>query len=395
MRMSGTGAMKTRSDARRVMGFGKRWKSGETHMVGYPIFFDENNEPQILVGATWGHKMDPKALAARKIFWPSHSEIIDGKPKVADLAYQAARIMPLVLKGAYAAEVQKVEASSSPNSWKKSALKEIDKTYEVDDEGRIGKSPAIGRLTYIVTTEIVDIPLLQDMSPNVKECRVVSQDLSDEKLRALRNLMLNPDYAPKAPEGDDEGDKVFWVQYAFGTTGEKKLDGRVAPTGYNKGYLLQERYPEAYAKLLNDIESLPTETESIMKRNSVFAKGDERDLLSAFQTYWILNEDKLNGLTDDTDLDRLKKVAKVIKSLNVPVTNPVLVEAIAELEVEEKSIPTTISADPNVAESTAPTMEGLIEDKDIEDAISESGQDEDASADINSEAGNFAAMADS
>lgn len=385
MKMSANTAMKTRQDSRKVMGFGKRWKSGETHMVGYPIFFDENNEPQLLAGAAWGHPIDPKAISAKAIFWPTHSEIVDGVPKTADLAYQASRIMPLILKGSYAAEAKKVEDSSLPAASKKSSLKEIDKKYEVDDDGKITKQPAIGRLKYIVTTEIFDIPLNADMSPNIKEARIVSQDLSDEKIRSIRNLMMNPNHAPKP------GDKVFWVQYAFGNQGDKKVDGRVAPTGIMPEYTLEARYPEEYAKVKTDIEGLPTDSDSIMKRNSVFTRGDERDLMSALQTYWILNEDKLAGLSDDTDIDRLKKVAKTVRDLQVPVTNPIILAEIATLDEQEKSMP-HISADP-YARDAAPSMSNLVEPEDIKKAQEESGANEDESSDMADAGSNFAAMA--
>lgn len=391
MRMSANTAMKTRQDSRKVQGFGKRWKSGETHLVAYPIFFDENGEPQLLVGAGWGHPIDPKAISVKAIFWPSHSEIVDGVPKVADLAYQASRIMPLVLKGSYAAEVKKVEESDLSNSQKKQSLKEIDKKYEVDDDGKITKQPAISRLKFIVTTEIFDVPLVADtMAPNIKEARVVSQDLSDEKIRAIRNLMLNPNHAPKS------GDRYFWVQYAFGTQGDRKIDGRVAPTGIMPEYRIEVRYPEEFAKIKSELESLPVESESVMKRNSVFTKGDDRDLMSALQTYWILNEDKLNDLSEDTDIDRLKKVAKVVRDLKVPVHNVILLQEIEKLEKEEKELKISENALVNEEKDAAPNMANLIDKEDIDAAIAESGTDENFSSEITEAAGsgNFAAMAE-
>lgn len=379
MRMSDEQVVKTRNDAKKISSFGKRWKPGETHITGYPIFW-EGGEPKLLVAATWGNDIDCKVIKGKGIFWRTRSEVIDGLPTVGDIAYQASRIMKLLIKGAYNLECSKIEQSKISSSDKKSAIADIDKRYEVKD-GKVGRKGAIGPLKYICTTEILDVPTNPaDGSPIGKDARVVSQDLSDNKIRKIKNLLTDKRYRP------EENETIFWVQWAFGTEAEKAQAGDVTPTGFTPEYDWRKSYPEEYEKIRSEMESMPKESDQIFKRNTVFKFGDEKSLMSSIQTYWVLNEENLAGLTEEDDLTRLKKVARTIRSLKVPVTNPMLMEEISKIEDEEAAAEAAggISTDPYVKD-VAPRMEDLIEKEDIETAIRESGTDEDLSSKMNDE----------
>jgi hypothetical protein len=366
MKLTAKGTMKTRAAARKVSSFGKTWKSGETHFVAYPIFHDEDGKPQILVGAAWGHPMNPKEISAKSIFWPSHAEFVDDEPVTQDLAYQISKIAPLILKGQYVRAVEKIENSPLPAAAKKQSLREVDKDFEIQDDGRIGKQPAVGRLKYIITTEVIDIPQKDSGAPDVSKARLVGQDLSDKKVRIISELMANPRYAPEI------GDRWFIVQYAFGNSGDRKIDGAdVAITAPESGMRLHERYPDEYEQLLSHLELLPEDSDMIMKRNTSFTKKDEKILMSAFQSYWIFNEEYLGDLKEDDDVDRVKKLCSTLKKLNVPVRVPTLVEA---MEEEEEGF--TVSPDPYTPDKV-PTMTDLIDKEDVQTAKAESGEDED------------------
>jgi len=363
MRMSATGGIQTRQAAKKVMGIGKMWKSGDTLQVAYPIFFDDFDQPQILIGATWGHSVNPKELGVKKIFWPTHSEIIDGEPTKPDLAHKFARIARLMILGSYSKKRDLIESSGLGKTEMNKSLRAVDAEFEVDEEGRIGKQPVLGNLKYIVTTEVLAVPMKDESTPDAAKARVVSQDLSDEKIRALNGLLQTAKYAPKP------GDKVFWVQYSYGTEGDKKKDGKVPPLGLTAEEQISYKYPEEYKKLLQDIESLPNDSDMLMKRNQAFQKGDEKDLLQAISTYYILHEDDLAGLTAPEDVDRLKKLAGVLKALRLPVKNAVLLEEMAKIvEVPQE----TISTDA-YTKDVAPTIEEFIAKEEIEAAKAESG----------------------
>ena len=378
MQLSATGGLKTRAEARKVSGIGKIWKPGDILDVAYPIFWDKNKQPQVLVGQAWGHPLDPKQISLRKVFWPTHSEIIDGEPTIPDLAYRFARIARLIQEGDYNLQRSKIETSALKKSEQTAALRKIDKDFAIDpDTGRITQKPVVGNLKFIITTEVLAVPLKEvegNLVPEITKARVVSQDLSDKKIRYINNLMLDTKFKPT------EGSKFYWVRWAFGTDEDKKISGNVAPQGLEASETISVKFPEDALKLKDDLDTLPETSEMIMKRNGSFAKGSEADLAQAIMTFYVTHEDMLEGLTEEEDTDRLKKVAETVHKLHLPVKNPILLAEIAELK-ESGAFEEGISTDPYNKEK-APSINDVISKDDIDQAKDEAGVDEDETADM-------------
>ena len=95
MRMSGRQAVETREANRYLKSFGKMWKSGDKLRVYYPIFetigADGKPAMDILVGSAWGHSIDLKKVSLHRVFVPTNSDIVDGKPTKTDILYQIGR----------------------------------------------------------------------------------------------------------------------------------------------------------------------------------------------------------------------------------------------------------------------------------------------------------------
>lgn len=383
--MSATQGIKTRQEARKVSGIGKIWKPGDSLDVAYPIFWDANGQPQILTGQEWGHPIDPKELQMKKIFWPTHSQIVDGEPTKPDVAYRASRVMRLLQEGAYNLERSKLENAGMNKSALTQSLRKLDKEFDIDEEtGRIGKKPAIANLKYIVTTEVLAVPMKDvegNLVPETTKARIVAQDLSDQKIRSLNELLQTAKYRPA------EGAKYFWVRWTFGTDEDKKISGNVKPIGLEPKDTIDVKFADDFMKIKDDLETLPADSEMIMKRNSAFQKGSEADLMQALMSYFIRNEDKLEGLvTEEEDQEKLRRVAKTIYMLRLPSKNSIIAEEIEncreDWDAEQAASAAHISTDPYVKEdapTAAPKIEDMIDPADIQTAKAEAGTDEDES----------------
>ena len=356
MRLTASQALRTRQDSRRLGGFGKQWKSGETLTVFYPITWIDG-QPEILAAAVWGHSVSIKDLGLKRIFVPSNSQIEDGVPKVPDVLYQFSRIAPLFIQGRYEEDRKRLESKNLPSSALKTALAKIDKDYDIDETGKIGKDAAVGKLRLVISTEVVTVTMGPNGEPDADNARLVTQDLSDSKIQALYSLMKNKQYAPK------EGDKYIEVTYSFGTSGDRKSDGKVAPNGVTDDYKIAHRFPDAFTRIEQQLVQLPESSDTIEKRNSSYRPVEDREIYSAIQTYSALNSDSLDSLTEEDMIERLKKNAAILDKLKIQVENEEVNQAIRELH-----IPISPSAEVNDA---APKMGDLIDQADIDNAREE------------------------
>lgn len=386
MRLSARNVMRTRQESRRLGGFGKQWKSGDTLQVFYPIYWNKDDKRwDLMVANVWGHSINPKEVSLKRIFAPTLSEIVDGRPVTPDVLYQFSRIAPLFLQGAYDSEVAKLESKNLNKSALNSAMKKLEKDYQIED-GRIRKDPAVGKLRLIISTECVTVPL-NDGKPDVENARLVSQDLSDTKIQALYAILTTPKYGLGEPtEEDMQPDAVKWLEvtYTFGTTNDRKQDGRVSPVGVTPEYRLQKTHEELFPRIKQQLNQLPTRTETIVKRNSSYHPVDESAIFSALSTYCALKSDYLDALAEEGMIERLAKNVEIIDKIQIPIQNAEinakLEEARSELETKQAAVTTAggISPDSSVNDLTgAPSVAEAIDEDDIKSARDGSEDDDD------------------
>lgn len=333
MRLGASEALKTRQDSRKLGGFGKKWEAGNTLSVFYPIFKDANGQWDLLVAHTWGHGIDIKALPGlKRVFIPSNSKIVDGEPTTADALFQFSRIAPLFVRGEYNEKLLKIreKAAKLTESMLKQKEQELDKEFEMKD-GRIQKSAAVGNLRLVISTEVVAVKHGDGGRPKIDEAGLVTQDLSDGRIRKLKQILSNPDM--QIP--DDA--KYLEVTYTFGTSGIRQQDAQAEPVGTLPEYRIAKRFPQEWLALEGFIVSLPESSDTIMKRNSSYKPVEENKIIQAIQSYSVMNSELLDALSDDDDIDRLKRNARLLRSLSISVENEEVSLAIqADLEREQK-----------------------------------------------------------
>lgn len=388
MKIGANTAMKTRQDARKLSGFSGVWNSGESVQVFYPIFKTEQNRWDILVAEVWGYSINPKEFGIRRIFIPTNSEIVDGDPTTPDALYQFSRISPLFLKGEYEEAIAKVKSKASklPESMMKQKLAEVDKEFQVE-EGRIGKSPVVGRLNYVVSTEVVAVPLGEGGKPLTDRMKLVTQNISDDRIRKLTQIMNSSDM--NLP--DDA--TYLEVTYTFGTSGNRSMDARVTPVGALPGYRIEERFTNDWVVIKGLIDSLPESSDTIRKRNTSYRPVPENEIINAIKGYTIMNSDLLDQLQEEEDINRLSKNAKLLRSLALEPNHDVVKEALEDYDREQAEYEaklaesklaealrkeTSEGEDIEVPFEEAPTMESLISKEELEEArVSTKADEED------------------
>lgn len=312
MRMTATGAMKTREDARKLGGFGQMWKPGDQITVYYPLVRDESGKLDLLVGGCWGHPADPKQLGLKTIFIPSLTDIDEsgvpvGKP---DITYQFARIAKAFVEGEKQQKVDKCMAKSWPSeAARKSALEAIDAEFDTQNNAE-AKKAVVGKLTLLITTECVVVPIKND-EPMPAEARLVTQSLSNDKIRKLLAILNDKKYAPS----DDK--PYLEVQYTFPAKDKKAEAGKVDPVGQTPEYRLESRYPDHFKTIESLLIGLPESSETIERRNFSYRKFEEKQIMQALTTYSIMQSEFLDSLSDEEDIERLAKSAATLDALSI------------------------------------------------------------------------------
>lgn len=372
MRISGRQALRTRQENRRLGGFSKQWQSGQTLAVYFPIYWVDG-EADILVGKVWGHSIDPKALPLKRVFIPTNSPIdpeLDAPVNV-DLLAQFSRLAPLFVKGEYQAEVDKVarKKDSLGDAAYRKALEKIDKDFDVEDD-RIGKNPAVGNLRLVITTEVVTVLLDENNKPKADTARLVTRDLSDHQLQKLYQIMDNPDVQLT------EDLKYLEIRYTFGTTNDRKIDAKVDPIAVTPEYRISNRFPTEWATIERIVDMLPESSETIIRRNTSYRPVSEREIMTAIQTYSVMNSELLDNLSADDDIERLSKQAAMLRELSVGVSHDLVNEAIAELVSAEEAVASVTSgAGSEEGASGAPTLENLLTEEELNAARNDSSSD--------------------
>jgi hypothetical protein len=356
MILSGRSALKTRQKSKTVMGFSKMWKSGDKARVFYPIAKVEDGLT-VPVAQCWGHKNDPKLLVPKRVFIPSYSNVDDGIPDVPDILYKFSKLAKLFIQGEYDLEIAKATGKQMTESQRRKVIQDIDKEFA--DKMR----PVLGKLELVISTECVFVPLKSDGSPNIDEARLVSQDLSDSRLRDLFAIIDREQY------GINENSQWMEVEYSFGTENDRKKDGRVSPEGLTAEYGLKNQYPDAWPKIEQLLTGLTPDSDIIKRRHSSFRPIPESEVIAAIALYSLRKSEFLDALESDDSKKALVRCAEIINMLNIPLTNEEIKEQLSEAEKER------LGKEAEKAEEKAlraPTMADYM--KDIEDAREHAGE---------------------
>lgn len=353
MRLSGNEALKTKQEKKRFPNFGKKWKSGDKLRVLYPVFWDEINEEwAVLIGKIWGHKIDINEvqIGGKRFFVPSNSEIHNGEPTRQDALYQFSKIARLFIDGEKMAELEKNRIKSKGDSTLQRSLDA--KTEEKFKD----KKPAVQRLDLLITTECLAIPLNSDDTVDVDNVGMVTQETSEAKLNALKAILRDPAFAPKSHDA-----KYIEVQYTFGSTNDKKVDGKVDPKGVTYEYTTEFRSPDVWkSKIEPMLDSIPDDSELIMKRNSSYKRVSEEVILAGLTTYALQHSDGLSGVVTAEQLDTVKRNAEFIISLNLPLEAGKASAVLEDYATSKAVVP--------MEQGEAPSIMDLIDPEDIKKA---------------------------
>lgn len=336
--ITGDEALRTRQDSQFLPRFSKLYDSGMTAITYYKIVFvPQTKKRAIVVGACWGHKVDFNKVPIGKDFVRSNAIIKENKPVTVDALLQFSKLAPAYKDGLKISKIKMTNSSGQPAPIIQQQLAEIELAFEGTKEKAPIETVAVGPLTYLITTECVFVPLDSDGKPKVSDIRLCSQELSNKKLEQLSTAINDRRMVIKEEEGYAE------LQYAFGNTKDKKQDGQVAPTGTPSTYTLEEKYPDLWDAISDQIKRLPEDSEQIMARNRAFDKVDEEEIIAAISAFATGNNMYL-GMIDEGDkknMNRLKSNAFLLKELDASkdISNPELLEAIEKAvkeTVEEK-----------------------------------------------------------
>lgn len=361
MRMSARGAIKTKAESKKTNGFGKKWNPGDTGRVLYPFFKDEETgEWELLVAMVRGHKADPKALSVKTTFIPSLSQFDEDGNIIGagDFAYQFSRVARCFVEGQREAEMAKARAKEGlGEAARRELMNSIDEKYDTKNNINAIK-PVISPLTYTIATECIYVPISNN-EPSVDDAELVSQTLSDTRIRELYAIASNPDTAPVYLEGDS-GIAYLEVQYSF-PTGKKSDAGKTSPTGLTPEYRLIQKFPQAYKAIKPVIQTLPELSETIIKRNWSFQKISEQAVKQACLNYAIMQTEYIDALNTEYNEDmitRIEKNASIFEELQlIPnIKNQTILEKInAALELQHAQNATISSAE---SMTTSEDMEG-------------------------------------
>ena len=342
--ITGDEALRTRQDSQFLPRFSKLYESGMTAVTYYRIVYNKQSRRRnVVVGACWGHKVDFNKVPIGKDFVRSNAIIKENKPASVDALLQFSRIAPAYKDGEKASKVKMALSSGQPEPIIQQQIKSIELAYE---GGKVGdkevaptESVAVGPLTYLITTECVFVPLDSDGKPKVADIRLCSQELSNKKLEQVGTAINDRRMVIEEEKGYAE------LQYAFGNTKDKKQDGQVAPTGTPATYTLEEKYPDLWPTILDQVKRLPEDSEQIMARNRAFDKVDEEEIIAAISAFAAGNNMYL-GMIDENDkknINRMKNNAALLKELNagkdirIDEVSQAIEEAVLETPEQKKS----------------------------------------------------------
>ena len=331
MRLSAKGCQKVRDDSRKLQMYSKQWTPGDTMRVFYPIFF-ENGQPELAVGALWGHNVsDIKGLNLKTAFIPSTTEFVDGVPVgTPDLTYQFSLIAPVFVAGAKAQEEAVIMAKKFPSeAARKEALKTIEDKYDAKNNMSAVK-PIIGKAQYYISTEVVAYKLNNGVY-DPETITLSSAPLSGQTIDRLYAIMNDPKYRPH------EEDKFLEVEWKYPVNPDKGQSAKAAaPAGLTVEYRTPQQNADFYAKVEDRLNNVATDADSIVKRAT--RRVDPENFRRALSQYlWLHSEDV--DAADEEGIATVVKHASLIHELNADdaFNNETLLEELKKALAENKS----------------------------------------------------------
>lgn len=310
MKLSATGAQKTRQESKKLMGYSKQWSPGDTMRVIYPIFW-ENGNPEFAVGAVWGHAVnDVKTLGLKTTFIPSLMNInsdgeIVGPP---DITYQFSKIASVFVRGQKALEESRLMSKKwNSETQKKDAILALEAKFDTKNN-RDAVKPIIGPLKYLITTEVLSYKIVNG-APVEESVSINSAPLSDDTITKITALLNNKQFRPEV------GVTFFELEWFYPTDPDKGQSGRKATvSGVTPDYSTASKFPSLWPDIEQRIKTLATESETIAKRAT--HKVDERKILTAITNYSFTNSEFLDSVIDD-DKDILLSQAWLLREMSI------------------------------------------------------------------------------
>ena len=283
-----------------------------------------------------------------------------------DITAQFAKIAPAFIEGEKADKLNALRSRNFPNEeLKRAAFAEVEKEYDQHNVNAV--KPVVQKLSYIITTEVLYIPIKNDV-PDVDNMQVVSQQLSDKKARALKTILTNPIYMP-----DDE---VPYLQVSISfPAGKRQESGQALPTGITKDYRVERRYPDAFNNIKSFMEMLPLDSELIAAHNISYKKYTETQIRNALMQYAAMQAyciEALDEVHDNEMYERVVTNGKVLDDLSIlpSLKKDTLVERIREEIAKESGTPVeedTTSNETQSSDDLPPTLDNLMEQPHIGD----------------------------
>lgn len=350
MQLSLSGAQKTAQESKKLGGFSKQWLPGDTLRVFYPLM-NQDGQLDIAVGAVWGHKVnDYENIGLKTIFIPSLTDVDEetgfpiGQP---DVTYQFSQIAPVFIHSQHKQEEQKLQAKPwASETARAEAIKKLDHKYDAKNNMKAIK-PAIGRLTYLIFTEVLVIKCTNGI-PDPNTAAVVSYPISSEKGTKISTLLKDPKYAPQP------GDSYFELEWKFPSNPDRATSSRTATVnGLTSENRLCNENPEVFNAIKNQLPMLSCDAETIARRAT--RKVSEPKIRQALMNYMFSMSEYLDTYIED-DEEVLLKHADLIQDLSVlnALTNESLIGKLKE-ELNNKPVEEATSLPKQNVEPTAPT----------------------------------------
>lgn len=379
--MSARGAQQTRDRSSKLNSYSKCWLPGDTLRVFYPIYW-ENGNPELAVGAVWGHNVnDMKACGIKTPFIVSSTEFDDNKKPIGqpDIAYQFSCIAPIFIRGMKAVEEAKIAEKKFPTeASRREALNALDAKYDTKNNANAVKS-VISPPVYYIATEVLCVKWGNN-GPDMKSVQHVAAPLSRKVINNIYQIMDKPQFRP------EEGAEFIEIEWSYPVNTDKGQSGRDAsPAGVTQEYKMQTQYPTEYDTLAYSFSSVSHDSETIIRRAT--RSIDMNEIRNALTQYSVVNSEFLDVASAE-DVERLERNWSVVKELDIVgcLTNESLINTFkrkfAEVEELEKIAPEPapapepepeeppkeeVTPEPGAAPNVAPSLDSLLNNPNMVD----------------------------
>lgn len=303
------GAQRTRDEHKKLSMYSKQWLPGDTLRVFYPLIW-ENGQPDIVVGAVWGHSVsDIKTLDLKTAFIPSLCEFDEDMNPIGvpDITYQFSQIAKVFVDGQKAIEEQRIMDKNWPTeAARKEALEKVNAKFDAKNNMKAVK-PIIGKLQYYITTEVGCVKEVNGVF-NMESAAIVSAPLSNQTIDKLYAIMSDPKYAP------GEGDNFLEVEWKYPMDADKAASARGAsPAGLTSEYRMANVAPQMWEQMKGRLEGVSFDSDTIAKRAT--RKIEESKIRQALTRYVFFSSEYLDAANEE-GIEVLCRHANVIHELD-------------------------------------------------------------------------------